>query len=164
MRGGDNKAGFVVRDPNGGFLLPYQWSESADYDEASVPLEGYYQFCIDNSHSRFSDKLVSLYVASFKRDEWESFVGELSGYEVAVTNFTSSLAKIDQNIGSMLKTLDQSRRHHTHDFYLLENNNYYVSLWSMVQCAVIMASSVIQVYFVKKLFLDDMGGKARPRA
>lgn len=164
MRGGDSKAGFVVRYPDGQFLLPYQWSESADVDETSVNQEGYYQFCIDNSASRFVPKLVSLYVASFKRDEWESFIGELSGYEVTVANVTSSLAKVDENIGSMIKALDHSRRQNTHDMYLLEANNYYVSFWSMVNCAVIMSSSVIQVYFVKKLFLDDENYKGRPRA
>lgn len=164
MRGGDQKAGFVVRDPLGGFTLPYQWSESADVDETAVQSEGYYQFCIDNTHSRFASKLVSLYVASFKRDEWENFIGELSGLEVTVGNVTSSLTKIDHNIGSMIKALDHSRRHNTLDMYLLEANNYYVTFWSMVNCAVIMASSVIQVYFVKKLFLDDMDTKGRPRA
>jgi len=166
MRGGDGKAGFMIRgpDPQAAPVLPYQWSDSADYDVSSVPAEGYFQFCIDNSHSRFQSKLVSLYVASFKRDEWETFVGELSGYDVAVTNVTQSLSRIDQNIGQMLKSLDHSRRHNTHDLYLLEANNYYVTSWSMVNCAVIMASSVIQVYFVKKLFFHDMDSKGRPRA
>lgn len=72
--------------------------------------------CIDNSVSRFASKLVSLYVASFKRDEWEKYIQELTDAEVTVANFTSSLANVDQNIGSMLKRLDQSRRSHTADW------------------------------------------------
>jgi hypothetical protein len=167
MRGGDGKAGFAIRNPTGGFALPYQYSESSDHDENSVPLEGYYAFCMDNSNSRFASKIISLYVASFKRDEWESYIGELGGMDVTVANFTSSLANVDHNIASMLKSLDHSRRQNTHDFYLLESNYSYVQFWSVVQILVIVTSSAIQVYFVKKLFLDDMSAKGsvvRPRA
>ena len=119
MRGGDGKAGFAVRSPTGAFSMPYQWSESADHDENTVPLEGYYAFCVDNTPSRFASKMISLYVASFKRDEWESYIGELGGLDVTVSNFTTSLANVDHNIASMLKMLDHSRRQNTHDFYLL---------------------------------------------
>ena len=167
MRGGDGKAGFTVRNPSGGFALPYQWTESADLDEASVPVPGYYAFCLDNSPSRFASKLVSLYVASFKRDEWEAYVGDLSGLDVTVANFTTALANVDRNIASMLKSLDHSRRQNSMDFYLLESTSSYVTYWSVVQCIVIMSSSAIQVYFVKKLFLDDMSAKGsvvRPSA
>lgn len=167
MRGGDGKAGFAIRDPTGGFAMPYQWSESVDHDQNAVPIPGYYAFCIDNSPSRFTGKIISLYVASFKRDEWESYVGELSGLEVTVSNFTTSLSNVDQHIASMLKSLDHSRRQNTHDFYLLESNLSRVQFWSIVQCLLIISTSAIQVYFVKKLFLDDMSAKGsvvRPRA
>lgn len=49
---------------------------------------GYYQFCIDNSLSRFASKLVSLYVAAYRRHEWESYIEELSAADVTVSNFT----------------------------------------------------------------------------
>lgn len=163
MRGGDSKAGFAIRNPNGAFVLPYQWSESAEHEEQSVQMAGYYQFCIDNSLSRFASKLVSLYVASFKRDEWESYISELSGHDVTVANFTTSLQNVDKNIGFMLKSLDQSRRTMSHDWYLLESNNSYIQIWSIVQCSVIIISSVTQIYFVKKLFNSDdyvTGGKS----
>lgn len=121
--------------------------------------------CIDNSPSRFQSKLVSLYIASFKRDEWEKYVQELSDAEVTVANFTSSLKNVDHNIGSMLKSLDQSRRQHTHDWYIVESNQRYVQNWSIIQCTVIIISSVVQVFFVRKLFDSrDMNLKGKPRA
>lgn len=166
MRGGDSKAGFAIRNPSGAFALPYKWSESAEHEETTVQTGGYYQFCIDNSLSRFAPKLVSLYVASFKRDEWEKYIEELSGQDITVSNFTASLANVDQNIGFMLKSLDQSRRTHSHDQYLVEANLSYVQTWSIVQCSVIVISSLVQIYFVKKLFDDHSGGSKgiRPRA
>ena len=84
---------------------------------------GYYSLCIDNTASRFASKLVSLYVASFKRDEWEKYIQELTDAEVTVGNFTNSLRNVDNNIATMIKSLDHSRRINSHDWYLVDGNN-----------------------------------------
>lgn len=61
LRGGDGKAGFAVRNPEGVLVHPYQWRPSADYQDATVN-GGYYSVCIDNQFSRFAAKLVNLYI------------------------------------------------------------------------------------------------------
>lgn len=166
MRGGDSKAGFLIRDPTGATILPYKWSENAEHEESSVHNGGYYQFCIDNSLSRFASKLVSLYVASYKRDEWDKYISELTANDVVVSNFTASLSNVDKNIGTMLKSLDQSRRHHSHDWYLVDGNNRYIQNWSIAQCLIIVLSSVVQVFAVKRFFTADekSSSKGKPRA
>lgn len=40
MRGGDGKAGFLIRNPGGQVILPYQWQESAEHEDNSVATEG----------------------------------------------------------------------------------------------------------------------------
>jgi hypothetical protein len=92
-------------------------------------LIGYYAMCIDNTVSRFASKLVSLYVASFKRDEWEKYIQELTDAEVTVGNFTNSLRNVDNNIGEMIKKLDASRRVNSYDWYLVDGNNRYLFLF-----------------------------------
>ncbi|XP_054154298.1 transmembrane emp24 domain-containing protein 6-like [Oppia nitens] len=164
MRGGDNQAGFAIRDPIGQLIMPYQWKPHAEYDEASVQTPGYYSLCIDNTVSRFASKLVSLYVASFKRDEWEKYIQELTDAEVTVGNFTNALRTVDNNIGLMIKSLDHSRRLNTADWYLVDGNNRYVRNWSIAQCIVVVISSVVQVVFVKKLFDSKDPLKGKPRA
>jgi hypothetical protein len=63
----------------------------ADAHNLVVALEtGYYQFCIDNSLSRFASKVVSLYVSSYKRDEWEKYVEELTESDGRMSNVTVS--------------------------------------------------------------------------
>jgi len=163
MRGGDNQAGFAIRNPSGHFVMPYVWKAHAEYDDAVVQTAGYYSLCIDNTASRFASKLVSLYVASFKRDEWEKYIQELTDAEVTVGNFTNSLRNVDNNIGLMIKSLDQSRRVNSADWYLVDGNNRYVQNWSIAQCIVIIISSVVQVFFVKKLFdvKDTLRGKPK---
>ncbi|XP_013780345.1 transmembrane emp24 domain-containing protein 6-like [Limulus polyphemus] len=165
MRGGDGQAGFAVRHPNGMFVLPYQWRPHAEYEEASVPNGGYYQLCIDNSLSRFASKLVSLYVNSFKRDEWETYVKELESLDITVTNFTGTLRIVDERVGEMLKFQDHSRRQMSRDWYLVDGNNRYVQYWSLAQCLIIAAASAIQVFFVRKLFdVKNVTPTAKPRA
>ena len=61
LRGGDGKAGFAVRNPEGTIVHPYQWRASADYQDQSQN-GGYYSVCIDNQFSRFAAKLVNLYI------------------------------------------------------------------------------------------------------
>ena len=59
MRGGDGKAGFLIRNPAGQVVLPYQWQESAEHEDNSVKMEG--QF-IQSVYEAFKD-WVKLLVA-----------------------------------------------------------------------------------------------------
>ncbi|XP_070390320.1 transmembrane emp24 domain-containing protein 6 isoform X2 [Dermacentor albipictus] len=164
LRGGDGQAGFAVRHPNGNHVLPYQWRPSAEYEE-TTSTGGYYELCIDNSMSHFAAKLVSLYFNSFKRDKWESYVQELESLGVTVANFTDTLQKVDGQVGEMLKYQDQNRRHLSRDWYIVDGNNRYVQYWSLAQCIVIMATSALQVYFVRKLFeVKNVTPTFKPRA
>lgn len=164
MRGGDQKAAFAVRDPLNNLLLPYEWKESAELELAAVQQGGYYQLCIDNSVSHFAAKLVSMYVAAFKRDEWEKYIEELGTADVQVNNFTSALQHVDNNIGTMLRYLDGSRRQLSHDWYLVEGNNKYVLYWSLAQCIVIIISGIVQVVFYRKMFDNSKVYGSKPRA
>ena len=59
---------------------------------------GYYSVCLDNQFSRFSAKLVNLYLTTFRYDEWEKFSQELQDMDVTVENFTQTLRSVDQRI------------------------------------------------------------------
>jgi hypothetical protein len=110
----------------------------------------------------------------------------LEALDISVNNFTTILSSkctqiqyvkclilifanftdVDQRIGQSLQDLQYSRAREARDFALLEDNNAYVSFWSIVQCAVIIATTSFQVYFVRKLFdagdkPSVRGGKAR---
>lgn len=61
IRGGDGKAGFVVRNPDGVLVVPYQWLSNSDYQDV-VKNAGYFSICIDNHFSKYSSKLVNLYI------------------------------------------------------------------------------------------------------
>ena len=48
--------------------------------------------------TRFSAKLVNLYLTTFRYDEWEKFSAELQDMDVTVENFTSTLRSVDQRV------------------------------------------------------------------
>ncbi|PNF16493.1 hypothetical protein B7P43_G07801 [Cryptotermes secundus] len=160
LRGGDGMAGFAVRHPNGQIVHPYQWRPNADYqDEASTG--GYYSVCIDNQFSRFAAKLVNLYLTVIRYDQWDKFSKEVEELNLSVGNFTESIKGVERNINEMLQYQHHTRGRETWDYNLLEDNNRYVQNWSIAQIFVITCTTVLQVYFVRKLFEIK---NARPRA
>lgn len=40
MRGGDNQAGFAIRNPHGALVLPYVWKSNAEFEENHVQFGG----------------------------------------------------------------------------------------------------------------------------
>lgn len=160
LRGGDGMAGFAVRHPNGQLVLPYQWRASADYqDQQSTG--GYYQVCVDNQFSRFADKLVNLYMTVIRYDQWDLYAKELEELNLSVENFTTSIQSVERNINEMLQYQNHMRGMEGRHLNLLTDNNAYVLRWSLIQIFVVVVTTVIQVYFVRKLF--DVKS-TRPRA
>ncbi|XP_015172560.1 PREDICTED: transmembrane emp24 domain-containing protein 5-like [Polistes dominula] len=151
LRGGDGKAGFAVRNPEGLIVYPYQWRANADYQD-QTPTGGYYSVCIDNQFSRFAPKLVNLYITVIRYDQWEKYTKELEELNLSVENFTSTIRNVEKNINDILQSQHLSRSQEARDLNLLLDNNFYVQTWSIAQIIVIAVTTTIQVYFVKKLF------------
>ncbi|KPM02307.1 transmembrane emp24 domain-containing protein 1-like protein [Sarcoptes scabiei] len=164
VRGGDSMAGFYVNGPTNQPIMPYQWKQHAEIDDSNVLQTGYYSLCIDNKPSSFHSKLVSLYLASLKRDEWDKYIKELSDSDVSVSNVTSMLRNVQLNINEVVKKLEHSRQKHTYDLYLADSNNRYVQNWSLIHCVVVIACSIVQVIFVRKLFESNEFKKGKVRA
>ena len=98
LKGGDGAIGMAVRNPTTKVVHPYAWKASSEYEESDVPTGGYYSVCLDNQFSRFSAKLVNLYLTTFRYDEWEKFSQELQDMDVTVENFTGTLRSVDQRV------------------------------------------------------------------
>ncbi|CAK9828772.1 Transmembrane emp24 domain-containing protein 5 [Anthophora retusa] len=151
VRGGDGKAGFVVRSPQGLLVHPYQWISNSDYQETAENA-GYYCICIDNQFSKFASRLVNLYITVVRYDEWDKYARELEELDLSVENFTTVITNVERNINKMLQTQNWSRSKEARDLNLLLDNNFHVQTWSIAQIIVIMVTTTIQVYFVRKLF------------
>lgn len=162
LRGGDGNAGFLVRNPNGEIVHPYQWRPNSDYQDVAQK-SGYYCVCIDNQFSKFASKLVNFYITVIRYDQWEQYSQELEQLNLSVENFTSMIVKIERNINDMLQMQHVSRFREARDLSLLLDNNSYVQNWSIAQIFMITITTVIQVYIVRKLFDIRRSGRSKTR-
>ena len=103
--------------------MPYQWKQHAEFDDGEVSSGGYYALCIDNKPAAYQSKLVSLYVASFKRDEWDKYIQELSENDVSGQNATRILRNLDHNLNEVMRHLENTKAQYSHDIYLVESNH-----------------------------------------
>lgn len=160
LKGGDGNIGMAVRNPQLKVVHPYAWKASSEYEESDIASGGYYSVCLDNQFSRFSAKLVNLYLTTFRYDEWEKFSQELQDMDITVENFTSTLRQVDQRIQIMRQFQSMTRGGEARDFNLIQDNSSYVQNWSMVQILIVIMCTVIQVQFVKSFFRDPREGRA----
>lgn len=166
LKGGDGAIGFAVRKPDGTIVHPYAWKANSEYEESSANA-GYYSVCLDNQFSKFSAKLVNLYMTTFRYDEWEKFAQDLADMDSSVQNLTQVMTNVDKRVQVMRQFQQLSRGLESRDFNVIESNFSYVQTWSFVQCAVVIISGFVQVHFVKKLFGTDTrgaGGRSQTRA
>lgn len=77
--------------------------------------------------------------------------------------FQSAIVHVEKNINEMLQTQHWSRNREARDLNLLLDNNSYVQIWSMAQVLVITVTTMIQVYFVRKLFDVKPSGYSKTR-
>ncbi|CAG9863518.1 unnamed protein product [Phyllotreta striolata] len=157
VRGGDGMAGFAVRHPTGQIVHPYQWKPNSEYQDQQS-MGGYYSVCIDNQFSKFAAKLVNIYITVVRYDLWELYTKEIESLNMNMENFTSTIVGVERNINNMLQYQHHTRGREAWDFNLLQDNNSYVVRWSFIQIFVVVMTTAVQVYFVRKLFDIKVGG------
>ncbi|KAM0733254.1 Transmembrane emp24 domain-containing protein 1 [Formica fusca] len=151
LRGGDKKAGFEMKNPEGIIIYPWQWQCNDNYQERSVN-GGYYSICIDNRLSLASPKIVKLYFMAIRSDQWQQYKQEVEEQNLSIQNFTNAIMNVEKNIDEMLRILHWKRSREEKNMNLLLNNSSYVQMWSITQVIVIIVTIMVQVYFIRKLF------------
>jgi len=79
------------------------------------------------------------------------------------SSFQNAIVHVEKNINEMLQTQHWSRSREERDLNLLLDNNSYVQMWSIAQVIVITLTTMIQVYFVRKLFDVKPSGYSKTR-
>lgn len=161
IRGGDGMAGFAVRNQQNEIVHPYQWQASSDYTE-NQSKGGYYAVCVDNQFSRFAAKLVNIYITVIRYDEWEKYAQEIQDLNVNMQNFSTTIVNVETRVNEVFQYLSAARAWEARDYALIVDNNAYVMYWSLIQIFVILTTSTVTVYFVRKLF-DIKSGPSKSR-
>ncbi|XP_074654864.1 transmembrane emp24 domain-containing protein 5-like [Tubulanus polymorphus] len=164
LRGADRNIDLVVHKPNGEVLASELWKSDGSIEKDIVDT-GPYEICIDNSFSRFSSKLVYLYIVSYHMADWEAYSDDINKLELTVGNFSNSISKVAKAISDTLRFQAASRREVIRDWYLIHNNNRYINYWSIFQILIIICTSGTQVYFLRKMFhTKNVTPTSKPRA
>lgn len=87
---------------------------------------------------------------------------KFSSYKI-FTFFQNALVGVERNIYEVMQIQHFSRSREDRDYNLLLDNNAYVQNWSLLQVVVIIATTIVQVYFVRKLFDVKSSGYSKTR-
>lgn len=164
LRGGDRNVDTVLRNSQWHTVNAHYWKSSGMFD-FEVPITDTYALCFDNTHSRFQGKLVYLYIVVFVMSDWTAYGHEMQEVIGLTQNFSQSLQNVDSSVQEMLKINQQGRFNVVKDWYLINSNNVYVQNWSLTQCVITVTASIVQVYFVRRLFrTTNVTPTSKPRA
>ncbi|GCB63469.1 transmembrane emp24 domain-containing protein 5 [Scyliorhinus torazame] len=149
---------FYISSPNGNIL--YFDQRKSDGVHSVETENGDYMFCFDNSFSSISEKIVffELILDNMEPEgdsnSWKDFLqgGELLDMKLedileSINNVKGRLSKSNQ-IQGLLRAFEARDRN------LQEGNYDRVNFWSIVNLAVMLIVSCLQVYMLKNLFND----------
>ncbi|XP_014781875.1 uncharacterized protein LOC106877479 [Octopus bimaculoides] len=164
LRGGDKNIDFFFRRPQGDIAYSQLWQSRGTYSQEDSK-EGVHAICFDNSYSHFSSKLVNFYFSAYIHGEILAYFENIEQVGVAVANISVYLENVHGHIRQSLADIITSRSHSLVDFYNVSENNSRVQYWSILQCIVIISTSCLQIFFVRRLFkTKDVTPSMKPRA
>uniref|UniRef100_A0AAG5D8K4 GOLD domain-containing protein n=1 Tax=Anopheles atroparvus TaxID=41427 RepID=A0AAG5D8K4_ANOAO len=103
-----------------------------------------------------------MYITVIRYEEWEKFTKEIEDLNVNMDNFTNTISTVERNLNAMFQYQAHSRNNEARDYAIIMDNNAYVWKWSVLQILVIVFTTSVQVFFVRKLFDIKTGsGKSR---
>ncbi|XP_061188552.1 transmembrane emp24 domain-containing protein 5-like [Saccostrea echinata] len=151
LRGGDRTIRMIVIDPSLK-TIQHEDSKSEGFINHKATMEGYHHVCIDNTHSRFSGKLVYIHIVTYIMEEWAKYMEEIQSVSLTVQNFSRSLTDVQTSVDTVRFHQSESRMHVVRDWYLAIGNNKHIMYWSIFQISIIMMTSVFQIFCLRRLF------------
>ncbi|XP_071943938.1 transmembrane emp24 domain-containing protein 6-like isoform X2 [Antedon mediterranea] len=147
----DRNFGFVVTDFNGK-IVKENYEDLEGNMQVNAKESGVYNICIGNQASRFYSKKIHIYLDLFNPKRFESAVEEETEKDHSFGNISKTIMVLNEGIRNMRLYQMRTRQNSIHDWYILSANLAYVNRWSCVQCIVIIASGILQVYILRTLF------------
>ncbi|KAK6966237.1 transmembrane emp24 domain-containing protein 7 [Biomphalaria glabrata] len=149
--GSDNKVDFYIRDWEWRVIHHISYQSNGVYSLDDAPA-GTYAICIDNAFNRFGHKLVYVFIVTFVMQEWVQFQQELGEVNILTANFSTSLQSVQESVSAVTEFQSSARFNVIRDYYLLNDINKYVQMWSVAQCVLIVVASLTQVFSLRRLF------------
>ncbi|XP_053304851.1 transmembrane emp24 domain-containing protein 6 [Spea bombifrons] len=114
---------------------------------------GYYQLCVNNWQNHFSSVQVYLNFGVFYDGEGpEHSEDHRQKLNDTLTTIEESAMIVQNRVLHMWRYYNFARMRKGSDYYILLSNYHYVNWWSAGTSLLIVASGVLQLFFLKRLF------------
>ncbi|XP_049573415.1 transmembrane emp24 domain-containing protein 5 isoform X1 [Syngnathus scovelli] len=149
---------FYISSPAGQIL--YSDHHKSDGMHTVETEDGDYMFCFDNTFSSVSEKLVFFELILDNMDgddepeDWKEYVHGTDVLDMKLEDIMDTINSVKSRLGKSSQIQTMLRAFEARDRNLQESNYDRVNFWSLVNLAVMMLVSGVQVYLVRSLFED----------
>ncbi|XP_061154187.1 transmembrane emp24 domain-containing protein 5 [Syngnathus typhle] len=149
---------FYISSPSGQIL--YSDHHKSDGMHTVETEDGDYMFCFDNTFSSVSEKLVFFELildnmdADDEPEDWKDYVHGTDVLDMKLEDIMDTINSVKSRLGKSSQIQTMLRAFEARDRNLQESNYDRVNFWSLVNLAVMMLVSGVQVYLVRSLFED----------
>ncbi|XP_058033830.1 transmembrane emp24 domain-containing protein 5 [Ahaetulla prasina] len=120
--------------------------------------EGDYMFCFDNTFSTLSEKVIFFELIldnmGEEEDDWEKYATGTELLDMKLEDILESVNSVKARLGKSIQIQNLLKAFEARDRNIQESNYDRVNFWSMVNLAVMIIVSAVQVYMLKSLFED----------
>ncbi|XP_062504198.1 transmembrane emp24 domain-containing protein 5-like [Corticium candelabrum] len=160
IEGGDMDIDFSLYGVNG-HVIRTDRRQADGMHTVNSDKEGLVQFCFGNTFSRVTEKIVFIDIGVNRDDDdsWTTFDQIDDSVDSDFKPVADSVHRVTNDMEKVQRDQDHIRGREARDRHIVESNLFRIPMWSIVNCLVLILTTGLQVYFVRRLFIDDRGIK-----
>ncbi|XP_060629973.1 transmembrane emp24 domain-containing protein 5 [Anolis sagrei] len=120
---------------------------------------GDYMFCFDNTFSTLSEKVIFFELildnmGDEEQEDWKQYITGTDLLDMKLEDIQESVNSVKSRLSKSIHIQTLLKAFEARDRNIQESNFDRVNFWSMVNLAVMVVVSAVQVYMLKNLFED----------
>ncbi|XP_060088234.1 transmembrane emp24 domain-containing protein 5 [Heteronotia binoei] len=149
---------FYLISPKGETLVFEQRKSDGVHTVETV--DGDYMFCFDNTFSTISEKVIffELILDNAAEDDdqedWKKYITGTDLLDMKLEDILESVNSVKSRLSKSIQIQTLLKAFEARDRNIQESNFDRVNFWSMVNLAIMVIVSAVQVYMLKSLFED----------
>ncbi|XP_033007430.1 transmembrane emp24 domain-containing protein 5 [Lacerta agilis] len=120
--------------------------------------DGDYMFCFDNTFSTLSDKVIFFELIldnmGDEEEDWKKYIIGTDLLDMKLEDILESVNSVKSRLSKSIHIQTLLKAFEARDRNIQESNFDRVNFWSMVNLAIMVVVSAVQVYMLKSLFED----------
>ncbi|XP_053247635.1 transmembrane emp24 domain-containing protein 5 [Podarcis raffonei] len=120
--------------------------------------DGDYMFCFDNTFSTLSDKVIFFELIldnmGDEEEDWKNYITGTDLLDMKLEDILESVNSVKSRLSKSIHIQTLLKAFEARDRNIQESNFDRVNFWSMVNLAIMVVVSAVQVYMLKSLFED----------